>query len=256
MTKSKYRAKAYRPTWRTDKYKSQKPRISYYDSASTTQTAMKPEKKYHDISVRLQPTNDATSNAGIKMLNHSTVAGSAFYNRIGNRTQMRYMKINGFLEMLPTSSFARPKWVRLFLVYDKQPKGTLISIGDLLREANASPDYTETELVHINVENHQRFQILMSKRINIRKVGLTPLQVGTDLDQINDWGPVGFSYYVPIANKYSNTTYNSSTGSIADISTGAYYLVAVASATNGTDSVTGHNLHPTIDMQVRMCYYG
>lgn len=226
--------------------------------SSSAYKQQRPEKKYRDISVRLLPNSDPSETQGIQGLNYNIQQGSSYFNRIGNRTQMLYMKINGYTVMHPTSDDdgGRPAYMRVFLVHDKQPDGNNIIVSDVLQSASPAPSSTIPSLQHTNVLNQQRFTIIMSKKIVLRQVGQRPLDINTNADQISNWSSAAWSWYVPIPSRLSMSNYSASTGTIGDIASGAFHIFSVTSLEDGNDSVTGEVLSPQLELQIRMCYYG
>lgn len=224
----------------------------------TYSRSQRPEKKYHDYEFRLEASSDATTTAGIEPLNNQIRSGSAQYERIGNRTQMLYLKINGYTIFEPISDrLDRSRWIRMFLILDKQPTGSLMSISDILKQSNAGGSTANPEISHFNVDNQQRFKVLLSKKLDLTQVSAVHKIEDIDNDiLIAQYRGRGFSYYVRVPPAYSMSTYKASTGAISDVSSGLLYMVVVSQGANSNDSVTGFPDHPSLQINTRMCYYG
>lgn len=226
-----------------------------YTRKSSAYKTQRPEKKYNDVDFLLSPTSDPSETNGIRAINNSIQNGSAYYERIGNRTQMLYLKINGFTIQKPLSddNGGIPQFIRIFIVYDKQPDGNKMILSDLLQKANAIPDSVDPVIVNTNILNQQRFQILLSKKITL---SVTGIRSTASADNVMPYNGRGFSWYVKVPPMYSMSNYNTSTGSISDVTSGLFYIFATSTGVDSTDGVTSNNLHPQLKVNIRQCYYG
>lgn len=178
----------------------------------------KPEKKFIDTSM----TTDATTTASITLLNGCQLGTSAS-TRVGRKICIKSIFMRGSLQKEnPADGIGQT--VRMMIVWDKQPNGAVISsITDLL--VSASTDALN------NLSNRDRFIVLM--------------------DKVRDINPSAGSYTGAAASfatqrvslkKYLNvkldTIYNDgNAGTIADIATGALYLIVIGSVAAGTSDV-------------------
>lgn len=223
-----------------------------------THITQRPEKKYKDVQVSINASNDPAETDGVEMLNNNILSGTATYNRIGNKTQMLYLKINGYTDMGSMTALAsgfsvQSRWIRFFVIYDKQPDGAKFTIGDFLRQSTSTQAIQQPEIQHTNVNNLQRFKVLLSKKINLTNQSYSDGDTGV---HVTGYANKGFSYYVKIPRKHSMSTYKASSGSEGDVSGGSYYVLAVSNGPHGVDSGTSSNEYPTLKMIVRMCFYG
>lgn len=219
---------------------------------------IKPEKKFLDLQVNLSATNSASATDGSQPINQHIQRGSAVYERIGNRTQMLYMQIQGYTRQGTLSDpfpGAEPMSIRFFVIYDRQPTGVNMTVGDFLRSSSASQSDADPVTLFTNVNNKQRFTVLLSKKIMLQNEVFEKADPGS-IDRRVRFPGKKFSYFIKIPQRSAMSTYSASTGTIGDVSSGVYYLFAVSNGRNGTDLETNNEAFPTLITRVRMCYYG
>lgn len=102
-------------------------------------------------------------------------AGTAFNKRVGNYITLKSLELTlTFYPSIPkdpafptdnvVSAFITPQFLRILIVYDKQTKGSLPTITDILQDEDAE-DNTQTRADSgINLNNRDRFLILKDYR--------------------------------------------------------------------------------------------
>lgn len=182
----------------------------------------KPEKKVVDLGA----ASFAMDTTGSLTLLNGVAAGTDFTDRIGRKTKLSYVYVRGIVNAQDASS--GPTLGRLLLVYDKQPAGALPAITDILTAA--------TSVSQVNLNGRDRFVILADKQYAVGIISNTATQSFAGSPTVH---PVKI-----YRNLGLETIYDGTTNAIADISSGALYLVtignqaAAAGATfNGTTRV-------------------
>ena len=107
--------------------------------------------------IDVAPTQaEATTTAAITLLN-GVATGTDYTARIGRKIRMKslYMRI----QISPVDQVTSDTFVRLLIVYDMQSNGTAPAITDVLN--------TGSTVDHFNLNNRDRFKILMDKCIPI-----------------------------------------------------------------------------------------
>lgn len=146
--------------------------------------------------------------------------GSDFNNRIGRRSTMRSVLLQGVTRN--TDSLTQAQLARILILWDSQPNGALPAMTDIFTAATATSP--------LNLNNRDRFRILAEWRDAL----------GAYLDTAG--APPGFvtadvSRSVYIYKRFNlETTYDGTTAAIGDIQTGAMLLVTIGNeaAANGS----------------------
>lgn len=157
----------------------------------------------------------------------------SFYGRIANRTRGVTLDIRGYVNITGSNTAEYHLTVgRILVVYDRQPNGNLPSLTDILKDYAANGTFATNELAKLNLTNRDRFLILRDRQISLQPLGINggpPDNNNLYLEMdINASNTNGFNYHEYINLKGLQTQYQSSSdGSVADISTGAYYIICV-----------------------------
>ncbi len=188
------------------------------------------EKNYFDL---LISGGDMDSTPVIHQLN-IIPAGSLVEQRLGRRVQMAsvYIRFTVIPPAVSSSNFTSNN--RIMLVYDKQTNGA----------AYAGTDLLEVATVHgqLNMENRQRFEVLMDKVVTLHTTA------GVGNGTTNFWALDGL-FWKKFKNLHRRETiYGSTVPSIADIATGSLSLFIVGDKAAGV-------LAPTYNFESRLRYY-
>jgi len=148
----------------------------------------------------------ASAFTGITELNCVT-QGAAAYQRIGTKILMKSLDLRFNLFM--GGSAMTYNAVRYMIIYDSSPNGAFPAYTDILSDnISGAPGFHS----RINMANRARFTILRDRLIPFVAASSSSMQT--------------IKEYVKLKHE---TQFKSTTGAIADITTGALYLVAFAS---------------------------
>lgn len=170
-----------------------------------------PELKY---AVQSAPFAQVQSSAGtplILLLNGTTQGVTNNAQRVGNKivTKQIYYKFsasNSLTELGAVAAITNATWINVAIVYDKQVNGSAPVYGDIYKVAgNASDPFSLP-----NLDNQDRFTILSQDTIALCSGGPNASQ------------PITRFLKTRLETKYGGTG-----SSVANIITGAIYLVAV-----------------------------
>ncbi len=149
--------------------------------------------------------------------------GNGSYNRIGRKIFNKTLRISGGLayqtDQDPTTGNASGATLRMVVVWDKQPSGTLPVFSEIF--GRTSQDGTETTSVFDNLrfDNTARFQVLRDKYIDGQP------NTGGDAGTAN---LMAYHYYcdefIDLKNRTTVFSGDSDPVTIADISSGALYV--------------------------------
>lgn len=182
--------------------------------------------------VSTQTTNDAI--IPINLIEE----GSASYNRIGRKIHSHSVRITGGIDwkVAPQTNFMNGTYVRMILVWDKQPSGSLPVFSDIFGNTDATGTEAVTMFDNLRYDNTDRFRVLKDKTYTLN----APVR--------NQNASTGTAYYATLYKKFDwfvklkgkETAYKSSTSppAISDISSGGLYFIVRASAnSSGTNEV-------------------
>lgn len=180
------------------------------------------ERKVNDVNIA---TYNINTTGSVTLLANPAV-GANFNDRIGRKITLRSLFLRGKLYIQnsagtpPANQFSPSQLARCIIVYDCQPNGVALTLAELLVTADST--------AQLNLDNRDRFKILWDKVWT-----LGPLQ--TDASS--------FIQAVDRANypikKYKKLNLDmifngGSTGTVADITTGALYMVWIGDLGVGT----------------------
>lgn len=220
--------------------------VSSYPSRSASAGA---ELKGVDTSFALVPILATTNtNASMFTLN-LVVPGNGSFNRVGRKIRMKSARIRGNMEFYIASSATtlnmEGNTVRVVLVYDKQPSGVLPTFDTIF--GHTLPDGTEATnfLDGLKYDNTARFKVLKDW---VKSASASVIPTG---------GTENFGIYKCEIDEFVKlnaleTVYSgqSSPQTIADISSGALYLIMRVDTNNATTLVGADS-----NSFVRLRYY-
>lgn len=219
------------------------PRTAYQGSMVPLRTGgyrpNRVERKVNDI----QTTSYAVNTTGSVTLLALPRVGADFNQRVGRKVTVKSVYIRGIggTEWAVTggtagTSLSVPSQLhRMMIVFDLQPNGAAPAITDILLEANAASQ--------LNLDNRDRFKIFCDKTWT---VGAIATSNATPESSICDPQQYQIKKYKKInAEMIFNATNG---GSIADITSGALYMVWI-----GTNA-TGANTDGTAKVSTRVRY--
>lgn len=131
---------------------------------------------------------------------NTPIAGSAFSERVGSRIVVKSIAVKMMINPAATTA---QNTVRVMIVYDRQVNKQFAGIGDLLAVNASAPTFS----AGINIQNKNRFLVLRDSYV--------PIDAAQGLCKY-------LSFYVK---GRWDTEFSASAGSVADITTGAIYVV-------------------------------
>lgn len=199
------------------------------------------EKKGVDIGIAHTGVVSTTNtNANIDVLN-LVQAGTGSWNRVGRKIHLKSVRVRGLI----TAAF-RPaattedligQTLRMILVWDKQPSGAAIPTFDTIFGTTTQAGVEATTLLDpVKYDNMGRFQVLRDKVWDFNPP--THVSGGTE----DDYNMVfNFDEFVKLGNRETVFSGQSNPMTIADISTGALYLIFRSSANIANQAIINVN---------------
>jgi len=156
--------------------------------------------------------------------------GSAFFNRLSNRTRGVSLQLTGFISPTTTNAgFHNQEEMRIVIYYDRQPNGANPSQADILTDTTpAGTAVAVTPQSGLNINNRDRFMILRDRKVMLPAVGIAGVAFGNIAinSNYNDLGKGSMNYQEFIKLKGLESLYNSANGgTVGDISAGAFGIL-------------------------------
>lgn len=183
-----------------------------------------PELKTVDRAVT---TTDINTTGAVVLLNGLSL-GTDYSNRIGRKVYMTSVQFSGYVQAdaaavatgAAVTSYTQQ--VRLLIVYDRQPNGAAPAVTDVLTVA--APQ------AQLNLNNRDRFKILFDKHYVFG-----PVVAQAAAPTITTASEPLIYNFNPMVKMTLPTIFNGgNAGTVADMSTGSLYLVAVGTTAAGT----------------------
>lgn len=190
-----------------------------------------PELKFVDLAKQtFTMTQSGTgSTTGLNLF--QTIQGGAGYQRIGQRVQLKSLRIRGNLEGI--TAYTGVETGRFLVVYDRQANGANAKWEDVISSVTAAGASSSTELDSMNLANRERFDILIDEQLYLPGFQITAGVVAstTSLFGSTDKNPTMFNIdrFVNLKNREVHFN-NTNGGSIADIQTGSLQFFLVSSS--------------------------
>lgn len=184
-------------------------------------------------------TGDSTITANSIVLLNGTVNGASFYQRVGQRINMKSLQLEGFwAPNAGTTVSGISHYYRILIVYDAQCNGNFPTLSDLFNMVPAAGGGgTSATDSFINMNNRDRFIILRDKKYAILRTstvtaGTTHFE-GVSHDSVNVLTPMPSRFKCYIKLKGLETVYKAiNDATVAGIQTGALYFIVLYN--NGT----------------------
>lgn len=173
------------------------------------------------------------------------VPGNGSFNRVGRKIHMRSLRLYGTASVVigarATTGDIGGNTLRMIVVYDKQPSGVLPTFADIFGTTSQAGTETSDWNDPLRYDNTSRFRVLRDKKMtaNPRFFNAAGGTLDTQILRIQ------FDEYLKLNNSATVYSGQSDPCTIADISSGALYVIFRAEVnTAGTDvinvSTTSH----------------
>lgn len=166
--------------------------------------------------VDVDQANYVADTTGSVTLLNGVATGTDFTDRIGRKTIMKSLYIQGYVSAIDNT--VSNNLSRLIVVYDNQSNGGAPAVLDVLKQA--------TSISQINLNNRDRFKILVNKTFPIAAIDNTATQALAGSPTIHK---------VKIFKRLKHEVLFNGTGAtIASIATGSLYLITIGNTAAGT----------------------
>jgi len=193
-----------------------------------------PEKKGMDTELAVNPVLATTNTNGAAFVLNLVQQGTGSWNRVGRKIYMTSARLRGQFTHFsaPNSETAgyEGNYVRMVVVYDKQPSGGAIpSFDTVFGTTDQSGSETTDILDPIKYDNMSRFRVLRDTVLT-SNVTAAPETAGSQ------WiAHYPFDEYIKLGKMETVFSGQSDPMTIADISTGALYVYFRADIQTATD---------------------
>lgn len=166
---------------------------------------------------------DQLDNTPIITCVNGTQEGAGFWNRVGRKIMMQSIRWKGFVNFTGNAGANTAEYLRMMLIYDRQPNKATPNIADILLDIpNAGGAGVTSAEGGLNMNNSERFMVLRDIQIAIPE---NANALGNATASIIDYKNRGvFDEFIKL--KGLETHYTASTGGIGDITTGALFVVS------------------------------
>jgi len=180
------------------------------------------ELKGVDTTLTLNPIISTTTTNASSFLLNAIAPGSGSFNRIGRKAHLKSLRLKGsivFTAVASATGVNFGNWVRMVIVWDKQPNsGTIPTWDSIFGVTDQAGVETSTILSPLKYDNMNRFQILKEKLIDYDVQAASPVSTGSTSELVL------FDEYIPLGNRETLYSGQSATCTTADISSGALYV--------------------------------
>jgi len=198
------------------------------------------EVKGVDTLLTLTPIIASTNTNGSIQVINLIAPGSGSFNRIGRKAYLKSLRIKGYLDAAITSVAASSDLsggvVRMVVVWDRQPSsGAIPNFNDIFGVTDQAGTESSTIMAPIRYDNMDRFKILKECTWDFNPEAISP-NAGDVLNMQK-----AFDEYVKLSGQETVFSGQTATQTIADISTGALYIVWRSSINTAGTFIAGVN---------------
>lgn len=166
----------------------------------------------------INTTNDGTGSVVLNLI----PPGSGSWNRIGRKAQLRSVRLRGncqFVSIPGSAGVVVGNWVRMIVVWDKQPSGSQPSFDAIFGYTPQSGTEATTLLAPLRYDNMERFTVLKDSMIVPVDTLAAGIVTSGSITQV-----VPFDCYIPLKDRECVYSGQTATQTIADISSGGLYV--------------------------------
>lgn len=188
------------------------------------------EIKAIDLPATVYNFRDGVGATNLILLN-GVQTGTAFFNRVGSRIEMKNLHVRGIIRNVATSVSTV---LRMLIIYDRQPVGSLPATSDVIQSRDQTGAAATTGDSEINLDNRDRFTIIRDLEWYAPSVTNTAgvLTNGPNFPG-NEPRSYGVNEFIKLKGLGCHFKSTSNPATIADIATGALY--AMFTSQGGTD---------------------
>ncbi|AUM61710.1 capsid [uncultured virus] len=170
-------------------------------------------------------------------------AGSSFFNRIGRKIQMKTIRFTGFVQPVNATQYLYGDMARILLVYDRQPNGALPPITAILEDTEQNGTNTTNCLSGVNLNNKERFLVIMDKRIFLGATTDTAGVLSNVWPNSFDCGKnsIMIDEFRKLADQPTHFGADSTPAVIGDITTGALLLISTGISVGSNFAIQNWN---------------
>ena len=176
--------------------------------------------------VDLAQANYALDSTGTVTTLNLIRTGTSFNNRIGRRIKLRSVYIQG--QIANSGAAAVAGTVRILLVHDKQANGAVPTYADVIASVDQAGTATSAFLDHMNMNNRDRFNILVDRKIHMPTLTASVSNGYPSTDALQT--KISIFKKLNFITQYKSDTAPSVIG---DISTGSLLMLTFGVATSG-----------------------
>jgi len=170
--------------------------------------------------------------------------GAGFYNRIGRRIYMKSLMLDINIEPLSVARNSVSDTCKIAIVYDAQTNGAIPTQGDIWLDYDQAGNQNANALSSVNLNNRDRFLVLRHWTLDLPAITNTATGVPTntfpsEIQMVSAGGSSKYGghirEYIKLKGLVTQYKADSNPCTIGDISTGALYLVVLATNVAGTE---------------------
>lgn len=189
------------------------------------------------------PTANATASAiwalnttgSINVLNNMTI-GSSMWNRVGRKVTLKSINAQGWFTSTNNNATPSECFVRIMIIYDKQPNGALPAISDVLQDQTngAGDQHQSTVYSGLNLNNRDRFEVICDRRFFLAGFNATTGASGGITATADE---MHFEIFHKLGNRETHYKADSAPGVIGDISTGSLFCLTLGGLAAGSENM-------------------
>lgn len=159
--------------------------------------------------------------------------GTGFFNRIGRKIEMRSLHIRGGIFPNGTAQ-AVGDYVKWAIVYDRQPTGVLPIFSDIFKAYDGAGAATSSQFSDVNLDNRERFAVLRHKSFELPATAALQL-ASVSQTVVLEGEHQNITEFIKLGGLTTHYNGTANPITIANITTGALYLVTQGAFATGTE---------------------
>lgn len=207
-------------------------------------TSRAPELKAVDIPLSAA---EVSTTVAILLLN-GVQNGSSFYNRIGNKIEMKSLEFRSQIAVNSNAMVGSHEYLRFAIIYDAQPNGANPTWADIFTSYQENGTTTSTNWSFLNINNRERFKVFADWTFSAPWASDSPPSSQDNTAANNCQEAVNFHRFIKLKRLVTNYKGSSNPATIGDIATGSLLFVALGNRASGAANYN-------VNVSARLRYY-
>jgi len=203
---------------------------------AVSSSSARPQAELKSCDINAVTFNPSTASQPVVL--NAVQQGAAFYNRIGNKINMKSLEIRCVIQPGAGVGVANAnQYIRLLIIYDNQPNGGFPTWADVMTTYNPAGSTESIAQSFLNINNRNRFKVFADITITLNDSDTTTVFSSSTYGIQSYSNETNVHRFIKL--KGAQSVYKTSTGAIGDLATGALLFFPYSNLSSTLTAVSG-----------------